>query len=301
MEKRKDNLLKEILMMILVSLCSALLYSTAINCLVNAPNVHMLTNGIGGVSLIGARLLANFGISERVSYAVIHTGINIPIMILAFKRIGKLYATFSLANNILTSILILFIPENMLSFLNLSPETDFLIIAVLAGIMIGVSSGISFKAGFSTGGIDTLIAYIGIKYNKQVGKYSIILNGLILLCGGLIFNEWRELVYTIVMICVCSVVIDLIYIRAKKRIIKIISNKKDEVVNKLIEVSRHGITITNVEGGYSHSKKYEIETAVLADEVNNILFNIKQVDPDSFVYIIDVFDVKGRYHMPNYK
>lgn len=277
------------------------LYAVAIKCFISMPGVGMLSNGIGGISLIASRLLGRLGWDVDLWYSIIHFAINIPVIILAFMRIGKWYTIFTLINSVLASVFNIVIPTELFSFLGLDPVADKLLIALCAGVLIGVSSGIALKTGSSTGGIDTLSTYIGVRYNKQIGKYNLLLNCVILLAGGLLFHDWTAMLYTIVFIYVCSQIIDLIYRRAMKRLVRIVTTKKDEVCDAILSQSKHGVTIFEAEGGYTHTKKYQLETIVLEEEVKFYINIAKQVDPDCFISVLNIHETVGRYAMPTIK
>lgn len=298
---KKGTKFRKILILTIGCIFSSLLYAIAIKCFIQRENVNMLANGVGGIAIIVSRLFGKIGFSIDVVYSITYALLNVPIMILSYKRIGKLYTIFTLVNIFLASLFNIILPSSIFDFLSLDPIADKILIALAAGVLAGASSGIVLKLGASTGGIDTIITYLGIKHNKQVGSFSFILNAIILLTGGIIFKEWNAMLYTIVFIFVSSQMIDLIYRRTKKRLIKIVTNKKDEISNEILKVSKHGLTIFECEGAYSHSKKYELQTVVLEAEVKDMIALIHSIDKDAFTSVYNCYETKGNYTMPDFE
>lgn len=301
MENKIKISFKEIIKILLSCIVSGLAYAVAIKCFVQKEGVNMLANGMGGVSLIFARLMGKLGLNEDVMYALFYIVCNIPILILGYKKIGKIYTLFTVFNVIFGSLMIVAIPGTLFDFMNLDPVNDKLIISILAGVLSGISSGVALKYGSSTGGIDTIITYIGLRRHKEVGRYMFIINALILLAGGLLFGDWAAMLYTIVFIYVGSVVVDVIYIRNKKRMLRVVTEMKEEVSKKLLEISKHGVTIFECEGAYSHRKKYLLETTILTNESKEIVQVIREIDPECFISSVNVNEVHGNYTMPEIK
>ncbi len=277
---------------------SSLIYSVGIKCFIQAEGVNLLSSGIGGVSVILSRVLEN-KYDKTLVFSLAQIILNIPVFILAYKRIGKRYTFFTILNLALTSILVLLIPASLFNFLNIDPRSDLLLVAVCAGVLSGVSSGIALKEGLSTGGVDTIVTYLGIRYNKQAGSLSIICNAIILLVGGLLFNEWVAMLYTVIEIFVAGEMINMIYRRTKKILICIVTEKPKEMCQAFLEFSKHGMTIFNCKGAYSNADKFEVKTVVLESEVKKIIETANRIDDKAFITIVNVHNVNGAFTMPD--
>lgn len=302
MKKSKSKMTyKNFLLLLCGCIASAVLYAISIKCFIQAPGVNMLAGGASGLALIGSKLLGYLGWNESVVYSIIYFAINFPIFILAFKKIGKWYAIFTVICVTLVSILNMVIPQSIFAFMNLSADTDKLLIAIFAGVLTGLSTGIALMMGTSGGGVDVIITYMGMKRGQKVGFYSFWINGIILLIGGILFKEWAAMLYTIIYLFVSSQVINALYRRNNKKLIKVVTNFKDEMSNMLIEVSNHGVTTFDCEGAYTHMHRYEVQTVVTETQVKIMLQKIHEIDPTAFITILDVSVVKGRFTMPNFQ
>ncbi|MGI6377545.1 YitT family protein [bacterium] len=292
---------KDWLRMSLSSIAAAVLYAIAIRCFIQAPGSHLLAGGVSGVALIIAKVIHQAGGNQALWYSIFYFVLNLPLAIIAYKKIGRFYALFSIITVALTSILISIIPQDFFSFVGLNSQNDLLLIALAGGVLGGTSTGISLNSGASGGGVDIIITLIGIKKGRKVGIYSFIINACILIVGGIIFQEWTAMLYTIVFMYVSSVMINVLYIRNNKMMISIITNKKEEMSNMLFSTSHHGVTIYECEGAYTGNKRYELRTIVLENEVRNLVKLIEQVDEQAFTMVSPIRFIKGRFRVPSYK
>lgn len=293
--------IKEILIISIWCIISSLLFAIAVKCFIQMPGVNMLAGGASGVALIISKLSTRIGMDENIVYSVCYVLINLPLFYMAFKRIGKWYTYFTILSVVVASILNAIIPQEIFNFMKLSAENDKLLIAIFAGVLTGLSTGLGLKVGASGGGVDIIITYMGMKNGKQVGMYNFWINASILVIGGILFKEWGAMLYTIIYIFVSSQVVDVIYRRHNKKLLKIVTRLKDEMNTMLIQNSTHGVTVFECTGAYTGESKYELDTVVLEDEVKDLLVKIHTIDPSAFISIVDVSTVKGLFRMPEYK
>lgn len=283
------------------SVVGAVLYALAIRCFIQAPGSNMLAGGVSGIALIVSKLIAMVGGDESLWYSIFYFALNVPLVYIAFRKIGKFYAIFTLVNVGVSSLLISIIPQDFFGFMNLDPENDMILIALVAGALGGVSAGIPLAAGLSSGGVDIISTYIGIKSGKKIGIYNFIINGFILIAGGILLNEWAAMLYTIVYIFTDSQVINVFYIRNNKMMVEIITNKKDEIADMLMSSTKHGVTVFECEGAYTNSHRYSLKTTILEEEVKETIEKIQKIDPSSFTTIIPVKTVRGHFNLPQFK
>ena len=93
--------------------------------------------------------------------------INIPLFLLAWKIFGLRSLYSSLLGTIAVSVWLAIFEKIPLQF-NL--EGDLVVVALVAGVLLGVGLGVIFNAGGTTGGTD-IVARILNKYtNISVGK-----------------------------------------------------------------------------------------------------------------------------------
>ena len=282
---------------ILGIIISSILYTISIRCFIQ-PSGQLMSGGASGIAIILSRKFFP-GANEQLAYSIFYIVVNLPLFLIGYKGVGKEFCFFSLLNVILTSLLIAVVPQSWIPPIDLS--NDLLATALFAGIISGASAGIALKYGSSTGGIDILSAYMGNKNGKSLGHYMFYINGIILLSGGIILNDLVGMLYTVVYIFMYSEITNFIHRRNNKKLLKIISDKKEDLVELLCIDVHHGVTIYDAEGAYTHHKHYVLESVVREDQVKQIINEVYKIDPKAFLTIQNVETLKGRFHMPPVK
>ncbi len=316
--------------MLLVSTLSAFVFAFGFNCFMDVsghliadssgnlnPAPNIVSGGISGVSQVLVLFfeLCGWKISDtHLAYSIIYFVVNVPLLILAYTKIGKRFAIFSLINVAETSLFIrLFSVSSVPAFGEVFEFVTMygggLIGRVLfGGICIGLSSALAFSIDISTGGVDIIATYIATKKGTMVGIYSVIVNSVTLICYTLLsmrLSNWESTevahdiaraFYSLLYLFTASLVIDKIHLRNKKVKLEIVSSNKD-IASVLVEAFPHGATIVEGKGVYSGSTRYVITMVVSNDEVKALVDLIKKEDPSAFIELSPLSQVYGRFHV----
>lgn len=245
---------------------------------------HLFEGGATGITLITYYLF-------NIPISMMNLIINIPLFILAWKIFGAKTLYSSLLGTISLSIWLAIFEKVPLSF-NL--EGDLVIVALVAGVLLGLGLGIIFNAGGTTGGTD-IVARILNKYtNISVGKLLFALDFLILMLILIIFQDLRLVTYTLLFDFIVSRVIDLIgeggY--AGKGFM-IITQKPMEVADKINEDLGRGVTFISGQGYYSQKDLKIIYCIVARNEMIKMKELIHTIDPKAFITITEAHEILG--------
>jgi len=245
---------------------------------------HLFEGGATGITLITYYLF-------NIPISVMNLIINIPLFILAWKIFGAKTLYSSLLGTISLSIWLAIFEKIPLSF-NL--EGDLVIVALVAGVLLGLGLGIIFNTGGTTGGTD-IVARILNKYtNISVGKLLFALDFLILMLILIIFQDLRLVTYTLLFDFIVSRVIDLIgeggY--AGKGFM-IITQKPVEVADKINEELGRGVTFISGQGYYSQKDLKIIYCIVARNEMIKMKELIHTIDPKAFITITEAHEILG--------
>ena len=245
---------------------------------------HLFEGGATGITLITYYLF-------NIPISVMNLIINIPLFILAWKLFGAKTLYSSVLGTISLSIWLAIFEKIPLSF-NL--EGDLVIVALVAGVLLGLGLGIIFNAGGTTGGTD-IVARILNKYtNISVGKLLFALDFLILMLILIIFQDLRLVTYTLLFDFIVSRVIDLIgeggY--AGKGFM-IITQKPMEVADKINEELGRGVTFISGQGYYSQKDLKIIYCIVARNEMIKMKELIHTIDPKAFITITEAHEILG--------
>lgn len=296
----KKNI-KEIVRKIIAVVVSSFVAAVAIKIIVQQN--QFLSGGVSGVAVLISRYTAmhlNKAEIESLLYSVIYLGLNIPVFVFGFKKVGKQFVIYSLVNVLCFSALVSLIPSSWYSIFQFE-SVDKLTLAILAGLLSGAAAVVAFANGFSQGGTDIISMYLSRAKGKGIGSYNLIINAFVLFVGGIMFKDYVSLIYTIIYSFVGNLVINNLYIGHKKVLIEVITNKAIELTEKLMQESHHGCTLINAVGAYSKENKTLLRIVVSSNQTKRICEMIKQIDENSFTTLINISQVNGKFYIPPLK
>ena len=97
------------------------------------------------------------------------------------------------------------------------------------------------------------------------------------------------------MVCIYSYTLEKLLVAGKSKVqIKIISEKYEEINKQIATQFDRGTTLFEVEGGYTRKEMYAILTVVNQRELFAINEMVQEIDPDAFIMIGQVKEVRGR-------
>ena len=267
-----------------IMIIGVFLYVLAMNMFISPANLY--TGGVTGIAqLIIAFASSAFGI--QLSLGGLIFLLNVPLLYLALRSIGKRFAVLSILTVVLQSIILELVPMGKFS-------DDILLNAVFGGVLIGVGVGMILKIGASTGGTDIVSQYISMKFNGSFGKYSFGINAVIILLAG-ITQGWETALYTIISIYITSVVVDRIHTIHQNLTLYIVTSKEDEMIKSLQQQLYRGITILEGRGAYSKNDKSVLMMVLSSYELYEALAVIKMVDEQAFTNVVQSEMVQGYF------
>ncbi|SHE41447.1 Uncharacterized membrane-anchored protein YitT, contains DUF161 and DUF2179 domains [Mariniphaga anaerophila] len=219
--------------------------------------------------------------------------LNIPLTIAGIKILGPRFGVKTIVGFVLASAFIdgiaMLRPAGDEPLVN-----DVLLSSIFGGVLIGVGLGLIFKSRATSGGSD-IIAMIIAKYTKlQLGKLMIYVDSVIVLMGLLAFKSWLIPLYSWVVIYITGRAIDMILEGADyNKALLIISNKHEEIKNKILVDLERGGTYLRGEGMFTGEEKQIIYTVVSRREVAILQEYIGKIDPDAFITIMDAREILG--------
>ncbi len=291
---------------ILVDIFSAFIFAFGFRSFI-APTgaVKLASGGVSGVSQIIEQiveLIIGKNLEAQTSHyliSILYFAINIPVLILAWKGIGRRFAILTLINIAFVSLFNSIIPQELVA--NFAVNDDFISRALFAGICTGLSSSTAFVIGASGGGFDVISYWFSIKKSTSIGKYSFGINGVIITVFTVLayiqnHDSFVVLLYTLVYCFTSSLIIDNIVKRNKKAQIQIFTTKED-LPSLLISAFPHGCTVVDVKGAFSGTNLKMIIIDVSVNEVDKVIKLVRNEDEKSFVNVIPVNQVYGKFYI----
>jgi uncharacterized membrane-anchored protein YitT (DUF2179 family) len=221
--------------------------------------------------------------------------LNIPLTIIGIKVLGPRFGVKTIVGFILASLFIDILDANFSGAL----VDDVLLSCVFGGVLIGFGLGLIFKSRATSGGSD-IIAMIAAKYtHMSLGLLIIIIDSIIVLFGLLVFKDWKIPLYSWIVIYITGKVIDATMQGVSyDKALFIISDKYEEIRDKIIKDLNRGGTLINGVGMYKGLEKKIIFTNVNRREQVIIQDFIKDIDPYAFMTVIDAHEVLGNGFKP---
>ncbi|MCF2638856.1 YitT family protein [Fusobacterium varium] len=241
---------------------------------------HLAEGGVTGIALIIYYL---FKTPVGITYFVV----NIPLLILGWKMLGKDFIIKTLYGTIMMSVA-LGLTEGMNG-----ATSDTILASLYGGFIGGIGLGLIFLCGGSTGGTD-IVARIMSKYRGiPVGKAMLILDVIVLSVVAFLFGK-EVFMYTLIAAVVLTKTIDFVQEGMDKaKAVTIISKKSDLLKEELMKETERGVTILNGMGAYTDNNLDIIYCVVSKYQIIKVKRIVKEIDPHAFLTITDVSEVLG--------
>ncbi|SKA87336.1 Uncharacterized membrane-anchored protein YitT, contains DUF161 and DUF2179 domains [Clostridium sp. USBA 49] len=242
----------------------------------------LLSGGVSGVSLIIQYLL-------HIPSGIIVLALNIPLFILSIKELDKEFTFLTIAGTIFNSIFLI-LTRNIS---NLFFTKDMLLSCIYGGVINGAAIGLVFSNHGSLGGTDIISMYIRKKFYLELGKVSFGINLLIVSFSSIFFGIERGL-YTLISMYIVSAVIDkMINGFDRKKMILVVTNKENEIIEKIKTDLRRSSTLINAVGTYSKRDKKIIYCVLSLSQVPKAKTIVQNIDPYAFMSVLDASEILG--------
>ncbi|PIC78422.1 hypothetical protein CSV74_02540 [Sporosarcina sp. P19] len=253
--------------------------------LVNFTIQHELAEGgFTGITLI---LLFAFNWDP----ALLNLLLNIPMFLIGWKMLGRRSFIYTVIGTVAVSI---FIKLFMKYQANIHMEGDLFLVALFAGVFIGVGLGIIFRSGGTTGGSDIIARLVHKKYGVTMGKTMFVFDAAIILLSWAVYLDYRSMMYTLVALFVGARVIDFVQEGAySARGAFIVTRSPDEIASKIADSMERGVTVFKGYGHFSKENREILYCVVGKNEMIRLKNLITSVDPEAFVSMMEVHDVMG--------
>lgn len=241
----------------------------------------------GGVTGISSILNYAFGIPISLSYLVINAVLLTAGTIIMGKGFG-----FKTIFCVLVSTLYF---EIFPAIPWVSNIDDNLINSIIGGAMSAAGIALVFTQGGSTGGID-IIALVINKYREvSPGKVFMVSDFLIISSILLLPDKsLQDLVYGYVVTVAFSYTVDQILTGSKQSVqMLIITNKYEEIADKLCYELDKGVTAINSIGWYKKSSSMIIMVVTQKSKMYEVMGAVKEVDTHAFLTVSTVMGVYG--------
>ncbi|HNW87184.1 MAG TPA: YitT family protein [Candidatus Limiplasma sp.] len=237
----------------------------------------------GGLTGIATILHALFG----TPVGTVSLLMNIPLFLIGYRAMGKVFAFRSLVATILFSLLIDWLPMPVAT-------TDTLLGSLFGGILMGFGLGLILRGGATTGGSDMVARMVHMRFQHiSVGAFLFFIDFCVVLAAGF-FIRVESALYAFISIYAGSRVVDLVVQGVdRQKACYIITAQTEVVKNKLMAELGRGLTILSAHGGFRGEERPVLLCIVSAQEVSRLKTIVRMEDERAFVFITDAYEVLG--------
>lgn len=242
----------------------------------------ILDGGVVGISMIISQL-------SGLPLGVLTIVLNIPFMILGFKRLGMRFLVKAIYAMVIFSVF-LGIFEDMKEV----TDKEILVVA-FGGVLLGIGVGLILRYGGCLDGTEIVAMFLSKNTEFSVGQIVLFFNIVIYGVAGMLFGLDRAL-YSLLTYFITSKVIDIVENGMEQgKSVMIITDHGKDIADKIY--SQLGRTCTQMEGKdmVSNGKKTVLYCVITRVEVPAIKKIINDADVSAFMTISDVSEIVGNH------
>jgi uncharacterized membrane-anchored protein YitT (DUF2179 family) len=217
--------------------------------------------------------------------------VNLPFVLIAYKIVGRNFAIKTAIAICLLAACTAFIPYPQIT-------NDKLLVAVFGGFFLGAGIGLAVRGGLVIDGTEVLAIAVSKRSGLSIGDVIMAINIFVFsLCAWMISIETA--LYAMLTYMAASKTVDFLIEGIEEYIgVTIISIKEEKIREAIIQKLGRGITVYKGERGYGRSgeKVYDMKilyTIITRLEISKLKLEIEKIDPNAFVFMTSVKDMKG--------
>lgn len=239
--------------------------------------------GVSGISLIFHRL---FG-TPIGGMSIL---LNVPIVLVCFRTLGKGFFLRSLRTLLVVSLLTDYAAPLLPVY-----QGERLLAAIAAGALTGTGYALVFRNQSSTGGMDFVTLSIRAKRPYlSMGKIVLAVDLVIVLAGGWIFRDPDGIIYGGILTWLMSHIIDQVMYGLSAGKMALIVTRDGKIISEMIgQTAKRGTTIFEAKGGYTGEEKQVVLCVASKKQMYEIQKNAREMDPNSFTVIVESNEVLG--------
>ncbi len=265
----------------------------------------------GGITGVGGIVYYATGVPMQYTYFAI----NIVLIIIAIQQLGWKFCIKTIyAILVMTLMLELF--DYCFKTLDWQTAVDILgkekqlESCIVGSIFIGMGIAFCFLANGSTGGVDIIAAIVNKYKDISFGRAMLYVDACIIISSyffipvketGILQNgitpenlQLQKVFYGFINLVIVNVSLDYM-INSNRQAVQffIFTNKYDEVAYYITRYLKRGVTLLDSVGYYSGKDGKVVTTIARANQSNQLLSAIKQIDPNALISQSKVMAVYG--------
>lgn len=256
-------------------------------CLIAAASypAFLLPNNIAPGGLSGVATVLNYLLHWPVGTVTL--AMNIPLFLIGYRSMGKLFAFRSLIATLLFSVLIDVLPVRPVS-------TDPLLGTLFGGVVLGAGLGLILRGGATTGGTDMIARMVHRRLPFiSVGMFLFALDCAVVLSAA-VFIGTEQALYAFICIYVCSKVIDAVMMGfGGNKACFIMTAAWEKITTRLMDEVGRGVTHLEARGAYTGRQQPVVLCVAARQEIMAVKRIVQEEDEKAFMFITDAHEALG--------
>ena len=247
--------------------------------------MFLVPNNIAPGGLTGVATVLNFLMGVPVGLTSML--MNIPLFILGYKAMGRVFVVRSFIATVLFSMAIDLIKVPAVTM-------DPLLGTLYGGVLLGIGLGLILRGGATTGGTDMVARMVHSRFPFiSVGMFLMMIDGLVVVLAGVCVGL-NEGLYAMIAIFVSSKLIDMVMAGlTQTRACYIITSATDVVTDRIMKEMDRGVTHLVAKGAYSGTARPVILCVLSSQEVVKLKDIVREEDEKAFMFITGAHEALG--------
>lgn len=246
---------------------------------------HASVSSISGLAIV----LSNF---IPLPISAITMIFNVGLLIIGFLTCGRDFGAKTVYTSIMLPVFLALFEKVFPAYQSMtgSPELD--VLCYVLTVSVGLS--VLFNRNASSGGLD-IVAKIMNKYlHMELGRAMSLSGMCVALSSALIYDK-KIVILSILGTYFNGIVLDhFIFGQNLKRRVCIITKHEGALRDFILNELHSGATFYEAVGAYNMEKRRELITIVNKSEYQKLMNFISRTDPDAFITVYTVADVRYR-------
>ena len=244
--------------------------------------------GFGGLTALG--MILNY-LSPALPIGTVVLVLNIPIFILGWKFLGGHTLLSSLFAMAATSVLV-----DLISALYTFPAMDPMLASIFGGVSLGVSLGMIFSKGATTGGTDLIARLLKLPFAwLPMGKLLLAVDLSMLLAVSVAFRSLESAMYGMISLYISTMVMDVVlYGLDQSKVAYIITSNPRPMAAAIDKQLDRGTTFLHGEGSFSGKEKLVLMCAFKQRQIVPLKALVHELDQDAFLIVCEAHEVLGQ-------
>ena len=171
---------------------------------------------------------------------------------------------------------------------------DSLLAVIFAGLLIGGGIGVVIRSGASTGGMDIPPLVLNKKTGVSVSGAMNVMDTAILLLQ-IVCSDREKVLYGILLVLIYTSVLNKVLLLGQAKMqVKIVSEHYEEINQAIASELDRGVTLFRSRTGHLKRDGYVVMSVVNNRELVQMNQLIQKIDPQAFIVIHQVNEVRGR-------